>query len=1049
MLVGADPRLAHIVADAAPLSDRLSANWIPDEGAESRELAASRLARWRDRAAKGDNALFRRRLEWLGLTLETALSRLGPGTYRELPAWSRIFAAAMQRKSPPLEGADKHPFGCVLAGFAAEAVARLARSCGRAFAPAATASFLDDLLAQLSYLAAPALQLEFVVFRGEAPQAGSERFTAFVDELARGGRWRFFSEYAALARLLSVAVAHWVDHVSTVATDFLADSAAIASKFGVAPGRIEAVRPSLSDPHNRSRSVVAVTCSSGLEVIYKPRPVGVEAAWFALLQHLHGKCGSFRILEVLARGDHGWVEAVRPHDLAEPSDARLFYARAGNLLALMYALEASDCFHENIIADGAFPVLIDMETLMHHVLRPPAELAPAEAAAGDVLFDSVLRAGFLPVWELGRDGICVDISGLGAQRGQTTPYLRRRWSAVNTDRMELHHEPILVEVDDHLPKCGDLRFQPADFVAEVVAGFRETYCGLVHRHDELLRDDGSIGLLGLQTLRLVFHPTRLYSLTLKRLSAPKGLRSGVERSIEVDVIARLYLESGAKLPFRAVLEEERAALERNDIPYFGVRADATTLSLPGGRVIEQAFSETAIARVRSRLARMGPEDLALQSEFIRASLVMSPTTEYGAPIVSTAAAEPGEDDVAVAPRERLIETAVAIAAALEKRAIRTNDAEAIWIAPQLIPGTERRELRAMRMDVYGGIAGVALFLSALWRVTGQGRALALAALTPFRRFIPATDARALFAGGYTIGGATGIGSFIYALTRCAILLDEPGLLHDAAAAAAMLDDALLAQDAEHDLMSGAAGAALGLLALHAATGDSRILEGARACGEHLLTRSVPVGGGIGWRSGRHPPTTGMSHGAAGVALALRRLAAVTGDLRFAQAADAALAFEENMFDAKAGNWRDLRNGEDAPPSFMNTWCHGALGIGLSRAATLDLRDDAFMRRDIGAAVRLNVGPWLSAKDGLCCGNMARTELLLAASRVDVGIGLGAAGAMAERVLRRAEARGDFALTGSPGPDLFDPSMYQGLSGIGYQCLRLAAPQAVPSVLVWQ
>ncbi|MFV3350022.1 DUF4135 domain-containing protein, partial [Mycobacterium tuberculosis] len=94
-------------------------------------------------------------------------------------------------------------------------------------------------------------------------------------------------------------------------------------------------------------------------------------------------------------------------------------------------------FHENIVAESGYPVLIDMETLMHPVIRPATDGVEAAARADDLLFDSVLRAGLLPTWEAGRDGVVVDISGLGAAARQTTPYLRRRWSAINQDGMQL------------------------------------------------------------------------------------------------------------------------------------------------------------------------------------------------------------------------------------------------------------------------------------------------------------------------------------------------------------------------------------------------------------------------------------------------------------------------------------------------------------------------------------------------------------------------------------------------------------------------------------
>src|SRR5262249_30760901 len=149
-----------------------------------------------------------------------------------------------------------------------------------------------------------------------------------------------------------------------------------------------------------------------------------------------------------------------------------------------------------------------------------------------------------------------------------------------------------------------------------------------------------------------------------------------------------------------------------------------------------------------------------------------------------------------------------------------------------------------------------------------------------------------------IGGGTGMGSLVYGLVRVAGLLDEPALLSDASRIARLVDTEQIAADRGHDVLSGAAGAILGLLALYRASNDEAALAAARACGEHLLrSRIVDGSGNKGWRT--LPGATGMlagfSHGAAGIALALLRLYRATGNDAFRSAAIDALAYERRMF----------------------------------------------------------------------------------------------------------------------------------------------------------
>ena len=86
---------------------------------------------------------------------------------------------------------------------------------------------------------------------------------------------------------------------------------------------------------------------------------------------------------------------------------------------------------------------------------------------------------------------------------------------------------------------------------------------------------------------------------------------------------------------------------------------------------------------------------------------------------------------------------------------------------------------------------------------------------------------------------------------------------------------------------------------------------------------------------------------------------------------------------------------------------------------------------------------LEGVDQLCCGNFGRIELLVTAART-----LGR-----PELLRHARELAATAGAGDGyglhcGRELFNPALFQGLSGIGYELLRLARPEAVPSVLLW-
>jgi hypothetical protein len=87
------------------------------------------------------------------------------------------------------------------------------------------------------------------------------------------------------------------------------------------------------------------------------------------------------------------------------------------------------------------------------------------------------------------------------------------------------------------------------------------------------------------------------------------------------------------------------------------------------------------------------------------------------------------------------------------------------------------------------------------------------------------------------GGATGLGSIVYALTVISKCLHDRDLFADARAAANLFTDDLIAADKQLDVLGGSAGAILCLLRLYRDSQSTDVLRRAIKCGEHLLAQN--------------------------------------------------------------------------------------------------------------------------------------------------------------------------------------------------------------------
>jgi lantibiotic modifying enzyme len=129
---------------------------------------------------------------------------------------------------------------------------------------------------------------------------------------------------------------------------------------------------------------------------------------------------------------------------------------------------------------------------------------------------------------------------------------------------------------------------------------------------------------------------------------------------------------------------------------------------------------------------------------------------------------------------------------------------------------------------------------------------------------------------------------------------------------------------------------------------------------------------------------------------------------------------------------------------MAAWCHGAAGIGLARLRALPHLDDPKLDEEIQVALSTTLAGGFGRSHCLCHGDMGNLELLLEAGRALNDRGWRAqADRLAAAVLEDIDRRG--WRCGGPGA-VEMPGLMLGVAGIGYQMLRLAEPERVPSVL---
>lgn len=1040
----------HLEAACLTIDELLSDDYEPlPAEARNEALAQARLERWRSISADGAAEEFGKRLRRQGLNQSDLLARLGgvrrrPGVPE--PSWvadtSRILALLRTRTEGRTNG--DIAFGPLLSPVLDAAAGALrpklpSRLAGR-LSSGAFDGMVDHLRRRLSnlveipfYEALLAWRRELLaeVRAGDAAAAArlmDATLAPFHEHLLDTGYDELVARMPVLFRLMAGLVRQWQGAYGAFLdrlADDLDDLRSLAPGFA-AESPIDRIGWGYSDPHNGGHSVLSIEFLTGQRIFYKPKNLRTDLFVGDLVAKLTelGAPEALAVPRAIARDGYGWTEAVAISACNSIAEVEQYYRRFGGWLAVLHRLSASDMHMENFIASASQPTPVDFEMVLQGLRQRPKTTDASNEAdwlASRFLEGSVQSVGMLPAYVQGIDG---NLISMGALEASVYPVRVTGWDEMNTPRMLLRSSVDNVTVESNLPILDGRPVGIEAFRAAFLDGFRAMLAFIGEHDDQILAWIRSWGIDDLITRRVI-RPTRFYYMLLKRLYDHRRMSDSVAWSLEADFSARLFdWDENAEQPWKLLASERRQLLDLG-IPHFTMAAGDNIISDAAGP-ITRLHVDPAPALLAERFASLGSGALASQSALIEACLQMP---------AQASAIDATDATTGLAMAQRLRDELVGSAFRAE--------ASLSWLTLNRIDHDVAAQLGLLGHDLYYGAGGIGLFLATLAEAgdtaaAGQARA-ALAATARAAR----SSGLGRLVRAIGIGGAVGAGGIAYALAGTGHVFGDAELIDASRTFASAIDDVAIAADERFDVVGGASGAALALVALHRRDPADWILDRATTCGDHLLARRGADG--LWVSSDFDGALTGAAHGAAGLAMAFSRLFAATGHDRFRRAAQDCVAFENGHFDIGLGNWRDLRSDERAP----NQWCYGAAGIGLSRFAMLGERavDDETLRDDVERALAAVVPNAPLANDTLCCGISGHVELLALAGRA-----FGRADLLA-RASQRAEElsavwnrTGDFRWNG--GSKAFNPGLFQGLAGIGFASLRGEGGTA-PSPLLWQ
>jgi len=249
------------------------------------------------------------------------------------------------------------------------------------------------------------------------------------------------------------------------------------------------------------------------------------------------------------------------------------------------------------------------------------------------------------------------------------------------------------------------------------------------------------------------------------------------------------------------------------------------------------------------------------------------------------------------------------------------------------------------MDIFNGSSGIALYFMALFEYSGRQEDLKIAEDMVNRTLKSAEVLEARSFGFYT--GITGV---IYACVRLYELSRKKKYLEAAASLAKTNQENMINRTVKADFLSGYSGSLFVITLLYHHVQSETILAMIQQMVDRLTREARISESGLKWDYDRskssYDSLAGFSHGASGIAYAMMQVGNYFKHEGLIYLAEQALQYEMQYFNQESENWLDLRLGSyrlGLPDAYkwdlnlflpemkdVNSWAHGAAGIGLAR-----------------------------------------------------------------------------------------------------------------------
>ncbi len=198
---------------------------------------------------------------------------------------------------------------------------------------------------------------------------------------------------AQLEKNINLTIKYWIKNNSNFIKRIRLDKKDMIKKFNV-DFKIKNIEFDLGDNHNNHNSVILIKFINNKKILYKPRNSDVDIAFNNIIIYLNKILNeNFHVLNILNKENYSWHEFLETNYKFEVNT----YKNFGKILSLFFFFKGSDLHDENLIMRNNQIIPIDLENISNaSKIDFFANITSAEKKALFILESSVQGTSLLP-----------------------------------------------------------------------------------------------------------------------------------------------------------------------------------------------------------------------------------------------------------------------------------------------------------------------------------------------------------------------------------------------------------------------------------------------------------------------------------------------------------------------------------------------------------------------------------------------------------------------------------------------------------------------------